>query len=79
VNLVVSLTFLSLLQVLTPYGTFFMYAGIMVGGAVWMVWVLPETKGLSLEAVEGHLAASLAKTGSCLAGGVGAGQLTRLG
>ncbi len=74
VNLVVSLSFLSLLQALTPYGTFFMYAGIMAGGAVWIAWVVPETKGLSLEAVEAHLKGLLLKSGSCLARGVKRGQ-----
>jgi len=70
VNLVVSLSFLSLLQALTPYGTFALYAGVMAAGAVWMAWVLPETKGLPLEAVEAHLKGMLRKSGSCFARGL---------
>ena len=75
VNLVVSLSFLSLLQALTPYGTFGLYAGVMAAGAVWMAWVLPETKGLALEAVEAHLKALLKKSGSCFARGVKRGPI----
>jgi SP family myo-inositol transporter-like MFS transporter 13 len=50
-NFVVGLTFLPMMQLLTPGWTFVLYAGICAAGwiAVWRIY--PETKGLGLEEV----------------------------
>lgn len=50
-NFVVGLTFLPMLEVLTPFWTFAIYAVVCVVGwtAVWAIY--PETKGLDLEEV----------------------------
>lgn len=48
-NFIVGLTFLPMMQALTPSWTFVVYAVVCVGGwvAIWRIY--PETKGLSLE------------------------------
>ncbi|XP_049954349.1 proton myo-inositol cotransporter-like [Schistocerca serialis cubense] len=48
-NLIVSMTFLTLTEVLTKEGTFYLYAGIALLGLVILFFILPETKGKSLE------------------------------
>ena len=50
-NMFVSLTFLSLTEALTTYGTFYMYSIIATLGWLIIFWKLPETKGRSLEEV----------------------------
>ena len=51
-NLVVALTFLDLVDLLSRPGVFFLYAAL-TAGAFLFAWILiPETKGLSLEAVD---------------------------
>ncbi|CAH1782785.1 unnamed protein product, partial [Owenia fusiformis] len=57
-NLIVSMTFLSLTEAITRFGTFWLYAGITLLGLVFLGVVLPETKGRSLEEVEGLFAHS---------------------
>ncbi|KAK8006336.1 hypothetical protein PG991_012633 [Apiospora marii] len=54
-NFVVGLTFLPLMDALTPTWTFVLYAAVCVGGwaAVWRIY--PETTGLSLEEATGLL------------------------
>ncbi|KAK6825264.1 hypothetical protein PG987_012758 [Apiospora arundinis] len=54
-NFVVGLTFLPLMDALTPTWTFVLYAAVCVAGwvAVWRIY--PETTGLSLEEVTGLL------------------------
>lgn len=55
-NFVVGLTFLPMMQWLTPAWTFVVYAVVCVGGwvAIWCIY--PETKGLSLEGTGALLA-----------------------
>lgn len=55
-NTAVGLTFLPLMQLVTPSGAFGLYAGVCVGAwvAIWRVY--PETAGLGLEDVQGLLA-----------------------
>jgi SP family myo-inositol transporter-like MFS transporter 13 len=55
-NFVVGLTFLPMMEFLTPAWTFVIYAALCVAGwaAVWRIY--PETKGLSLEEVGALLA-----------------------
>lgn len=50
-NLLVSMTFLTLTEELTKYGTFWLYAGLSLLGWVFFFFFLPETKGKSLEEV----------------------------
>jgi SP family myo-inositol transporter-like MFS transporter 13 len=54
-NFVVGLTFLPMMQYLTPSWTFFVYAVVCTIGwvAIWRIY--PETKGLGLEEVGGLL------------------------
>ncbi|XP_071960236.1 proton myo-inositol cotransporter-like isoform X2 [Antedon mediterranea] len=51
-NLVISMTFLSLTQAITRQGTFFLYAGLSTLGLLFMVTLLPETKGKRLEDIQ---------------------------
>jgi len=54
-NYLVSLTFLELIGILRPEGTFLLYALISVV-ALWFVYrFIPETKGKSLEEIESLL------------------------
>jgi len=52
-NFAVSLTFLPLLQALGNSATFFLYAGIGVVTLIFVRALVPETKGRSLEEIEG--------------------------
>ena len=51
-NLVVALTFLNLTDLLGRSGVFFLYAALTFAALVFAYVLVPETKGLSLEAVE---------------------------
>lgn len=51
-NLIVSLTFLSLLESVGKYGTFWLYFGVCFIGMLFMCFMLPETKNKSLEQVQ---------------------------
>jgi sugar porter (SP) family MFS transporter len=51
-NLVMTFTLEGLLQVLTPPGVFFMYAGLTVFSLVYVYFACPETKGKTLEEIE---------------------------
>ena len=51
-NLVVALTFLDMTELLGRPGVFFLYAGFTFAALVFAYRLVPETKGLSLEAIE---------------------------
>ena len=51
-NLLVSMTFLSLTEAITKQGTFYMYTGIALVGFLIFLKILPETRGKSLEEME---------------------------
>jgi SP family galactose:H+ symporter-like MFS transporter len=53
-NLVVALTFLTLTQVLGRPGTFWLYAVVGVGAWLFAYFLVPETKGRTLEDIEAH-------------------------
>jgi len=52
--LVVTLTFLSLIDALGRPDTFWLYAVLSVASFVFVYFYMPETKGLSLEEIEEH-------------------------
>jgi hypothetical protein len=51
-TLLVTLTFLSLVRILTTPGAFLLYAVICVAAFLFVKLVIPETKGRSLEEIE---------------------------
>ncbi|ETM34950.1 hypothetical protein L914_18057 [Phytophthora nicotianae] len=51
-NLFVSFTFLSVVDMLEPYGAFWLYASFALFGLVYLWRELPETKGLELEEIQ---------------------------
>ncbi len=53
-NLLVALTFLTLIDHLGKPGTFWLYASISVVAVVFSILFVPETKGKSLEDIEAH-------------------------
>ncbi len=53
-NLIVGLTFLTLTQVLGKAGTFWLYGTVSVGAWLFAFFLVPETKGKSLEEIEAH-------------------------
>ncbi|MGA2443239.1 MAG: sugar porter family MFS transporter [Tepidisphaeraceae bacterium] len=53
-NLIVALTFLTLTQVLGKAATFWLYGAISVGTWIFSFFLVPETKGKSLEQIEAH-------------------------
>ena len=50
--LLVTVTFLSLIEKLTMAGAFAFYAVMCVIAFVFVLWLIPETKGKSLEDIE---------------------------
>ncbi len=54
-NMVVALTFLTLIEKLGPSGTFLIYAIAAVVGMVFVYYKIPETKGCTLEEIEDNL------------------------
>lgn len=67
-NLLISMTFLTLTEVLTKEGAFYLYAGFAAIGLIALIFLLPETKGRSLEEMEtvfsGPWCVSLGSSGS---------------
>lgn len=55
-SLVVSATFLTMLERITPTGTFALFAGLCATGQVFVFLLYPETAGLTLEEVQTLLA-----------------------
>lgn len=53
----IALTFLSLQQLITPEGTFYLFAMIAILGVLFTYHFVPETKGRSLETIESELSA----------------------
>ena len=53
-NLLVALTFLTLVQVLGRPGTFWLYGLLSIGAWIFAYILAPETKGRSLEDIEAH-------------------------
>ena len=51
-NLLISMTFLTLTEVLTRYGAFWLYTCFAFTGCIFVYFFLPETKGKKLEEVE---------------------------
>jgi SP family myo-inositol transporter-like MFS transporter 13 len=51
-NLLVSMTFLSLMEAITKQGAYYLFAGVAFVGLVFFFLFLPETKGKSLEQLE---------------------------
>jgi SP family galactose:H+ symporter-like MFS transporter len=53
-NLIIALTFLTLVQVLGRSGTFWLYALVGIGAWIFAFLLVPETKGKTLEEIEEH-------------------------
>jgi SP family galactose:H+ symporter-like MFS transporter len=53
-NLIVALTFLTLTQTIGKAATFWLYGGISIGTWIFSFFLVPETKGKSLEQIEAH-------------------------
>lgn len=58
-NMLVSATFLTLLNAIGPAATFLFYAIVCVGGFFYCYYKMPETKGVSLEQIEENIRAGL--------------------
>ena len=48
----ISSTYLSLAKAITPAGSFFLFAGVSLLSVVFVIFVLPETSGRTLEEIE---------------------------
>lgn len=72
-NFLVGLTFLPMMQYLTPQWTFAVYAAVCAGGWVCCWGIYPETRGLGLEDVRGILARGYGVRESLGRGKVGMG------
>jgi hypothetical protein len=57
-NFAISYTFLTLTDVLTKQGTFWLYAGFGVCAIAFFLTVVPETKDRSLEEIQADLGAA---------------------
>jgi SP family galactose:H+ symporter-like MFS transporter len=53
-NLIVALTFLTLTQVMGKAATFWLYGAVSIGAWLFAFFLVPETKGKTLEQIEAH-------------------------
>jgi hypothetical protein len=53
-NLIVALSFLTLTQVLGKASTFWLYGVVTIGAWLFAFFLVPETKGKTLEEIEAH-------------------------
>jgi sugar porter (SP) family MFS transporter len=53
-NLIVALTFLTLTQVMGKAVTFWLYGAVSIGAWIFAFFLVPETKGKTLEQIEAH-------------------------
>ncbi len=60
-NLIVAVTFLDLLAGLGPAGTFLVYAALSIASLVFVIRLVPETKGRTLEEIEADSGAAPAR------------------
>ena len=51
-NMLVSITFLTLLEILGPSWTFWLYGVLAIGSLIFSYYLVPETKGRTLEEIE---------------------------
>ncbi|XP_061780740.1 proton myo-inositol cotransporter-like isoform X2 [Nerophis lumbriciformis] len=65
-NVILSLTFLHVAELLTYQGIFFLYTGFTVLGFLFILCCLPETKGLQLEDIENLFMGPLCSCGDGL-------------
>ena len=56
-NMIIALTFLTLVQLLTPGITFLLFALLCAAGLLFVYYMVPETKGITLEEIEANLIA----------------------
>jgi len=56
-NLVVAVSFLTLTRVIGKAATFWLYAGVSIGAWLFAFFMVPETKGRSLEEIEAYMRA----------------------
>jgi sugar porter (SP) family MFS transporter len=63
-NFVVTLSFLTLLNAITPKGVFFMFAFLTVVALAYFAKRVPETKGRSLQEIERELGAQMDREGA---------------
>ncbi|XP_069019220.1 solute carrier family 2 member 13b [Embiotoca jacksoni] len=77
-NVLVSLTFLHVAQFLTYYGAFFMYAGLVLLGLLFVLGCLPETRGLQLEDMENLFTGQLCHCGGSSPGDSSHAHYTRV-
>eukprot|EP00049_Salpingoeca_infusionum_P013390 m.250281 g.250281 ORF g.250281 m.250281 type:complete len:188 (-) comp15433_c0_seq23:100-663(-) len=63
-NLLVSLTFLTLMDAIGFAGTFFLFAGVGILAAIFIFFQVPETKGKTLEEVQEMMTSTAISPGS---------------